>query len=160
MTRTTMSFLLNCLKRNPNNQFVGRIQQQIERLKHNLTEAFSETHHLKRPAPDEPIDGLDDAKRQRLDAQAVNGTAALQQRSSGYPTLPPGPVSLAQLWTLTNDPQTAAFHAERFPAHAVPQVITALIQTVDQRRIDEAVNAVRARWLNLSKQASASAISK
>ncbi|KAK4507226.1 hypothetical protein PRZ48_000961 [Zasmidium cellare] len=158
MTRTTMSFLLNCLKRNPNNAFAGRIQQQVERLKHTLIEAFSETHHLKRPAPDEPVDGLDDAKRQRLDTEAINGTTPLQQRPPTYAPLPQGPVSLAQLWTLTNDPQTAGFHAERLPSHVVTQLIPALVQSIPQTRIDEAINVIRSRWLNLGKQTSTSGV--
>jgi symplekin len=65
MTRTTMAFLTNCLKRNPNSTFASRLQQQVERLKHHLTEIFS-NQQLKRPAPDEPVDGLDDAKGQWL----------------------------------------------------------------------------------------------
>lgn len=158
MTRTTISFLLNCLKRNANNAFAGRIQQQVERLKHNLTEAFSESHQLKRPAPDEPVDGLDDAKRQRLDAEVSNGTTPLQQRPPSYPPLPPGPVSLAQLWTLTNDPQTSGFHVERLPPQVVTQLIPALVQSILQSKIDEAINVVRSRWLNLGKQPSQSAL--
>ncbi|KAK4636334.1 mRNA cleavage and polyadenylation specificity factor complex subunit pta1 [Fulvia fulva] len=153
MTRTTMSFLLNCLKRNPNSAFAGRIQQQIERLKHGLIEVFSENHHLKRPAPEEPVDGLDDAKRQRLDADATNGTNRSQQHipHTGYPPLPPGPMSLAQLWTLTNDRSVAEFQADRLPIPIIQQLIPAMLNAVPKEKLDEAINAVRSRWLDLTR---------
>ncbi|KAF7189719.1 mRNA cleavage and polyadenylation specificity factor complex subunit pta1 [Pseudocercospora fuligena] len=159
MTRTTMSFLLNCLKRNPNHALAGRMQQGIERLKHSLTEVFSENHQLKRPAPDEPIDGLDDAKRQRLDAEAVNGTTPLQQSvGPSYPPLPPGPVSIAQIWTLTNHQQSATFDVTRLPLPTVVQLVPALLQAVPQQKINEAINAVRTRWLGIGDRVQAAEV--
>ncbi|EME48588.1 hypothetical protein DOTSEDRAFT_67585 [Dothistroma septosporum NZE10] len=159
MTRTTMSFLLNCLKRNPNNAFAGRVQQQIERLKHGLIEVFSENHHLKRPAPDEPVDGLNDAKRQRLDADATNGTNRSQQHhpQAQYPPLPSGPMCLAQLWTLTSERSVAEFQADRLPPQLILQLVPAVLNAVPKEKLDEAVNVVRARWLSLSRGTSASA---
>ncbi|CAK4032037.1 mRNA cleavage and polyadenylation specificity factor complex subunit pta1 [Lecanosticta acicola] len=155
MTRTVMSFLMNCIKRNHNNAFSARIQQQLERLRHGLIEVFSDNHQHKRPAPDEPVDGLDDAKRQKLDAEATNGIAPLQQRPPTYPPLPPGPVSLAQLWTLTTDPHVSSFHAERLPASVLPQLVPALVSSLSHVQINDAINVVRSRWLHLGKQNSA-----
>lgn len=157
MTRTTMSFLMNCLKRNPNNSFAGRLQQQLERLRHGLVEVFSENNQHKRPAPDEPVDGLDDAKRQKLDAEAVNGTTPLQQRSTTYLPLPAGPVSLAQIWTLTNDRNASSFHAERLPVAVLPQLVPAIVASLNQDQINDAINEVRTRWLRLGKQGAAPA---
>ncbi|SMQ46888.1 unnamed protein product [Zymoseptoria tritici ST99CH_3D1] len=157
MTRTTMSFLLNCLKRNPNSTFAGRIQQQIERLKHNLTEVFSENNQLKRPAPDAPANGLDDAKRQRLNHAAANGAPVQQQRPhpprpTAYPPLPPGPVSLAQIWTLTDDVRINTFPVERVPRNIMETLVPALFQALTEDRLNEAINVVRSRWLELSKK--------
>lgn len=167
MTRTTMSFLINCLKRNPNSTFALRLQQQVERLKHHLIEVFSTHHQLKRPAPDEPVDGLDDAKRQRLDNAATNG-ATPQQRPPppqqqhldppSYPPLPDGPVSLAQIWTLTGDARANTFHAERLPAQAVTQLVPAMLNSLSQEKLNEAINVVRTRWLSLSREGPASAL--
>lgn len=165
MTRTTMSFLLNCLKRNPNSTFALRLQQQVERLKHHLTEALS-IQQLKRPAPDEPVDGLDDAKRQRLDNAVANGATQLQRppppaqqlQPPSYPPLPAGPVSIAQLWTLTADARANTFHAERLPSQAVTQLVPAIFQSLSQERLNDAINVVRTRWLNISRQAPASAV--
>lgn len=165
MTRTTMSFLLNCLKRNPNSTFALRLQQQVERLKHHLTEALS-IQHLKRPAPDEPVDGLDDAKRQRLDNAITNGATQLQRapppqqqlQPPSYAPLPAGPVSIAQLWTLTADARANTFHAERLPAQAVTQLVPAIFQSLSQERLNDAINVVRTRWLNISRQAPPTAL--
>jgi symplekin len=165
MTRTTMSFLLNCLKRNPNSTFAMRLQQQVERLKHHLTEVFS-VQHLKRSAPDEPVDGLDDAKRQRLDNAAANGATQLQRplppqqqlQPPTYPPLPAGPISLAQLWTLTGDARANTFHAERLPSQAVTQLVPAIFHSLSQERLNDAINVVRTRWLNISQHSPASAI--
>lgn len=152
MTRTTMSFLLNCLKRNPNGAFAIRIQQHLERLKHNLNSAFLETPHLKRPALDEPVDGLSNAKRQRVNADVTNGTSLLQQHPPSHPLLPAGPVSLAQLWTLTSNQNTATFHVERLPQSSVIQLVLALLPTIADQKVTTAVNAVRSRWLTVEEQ--------
>lgn len=151
MTRTTMSFLLNFLKRNPNGAFAIRIQQHIERLKHNLNSAFSDTSNLKRPAPDEPIDGLNDLKRQRVNADITNGTSLLQQQPSGHQPLPAGPVSLAQLWTLTNNQAATAFHVERLPPASVAQLVRALMPAISDQKLTAAINVVRSRWLSLDQ---------
>ena len=152
MTRTTMSFLLNCLKRNPNGAFAVRIQQHIERLKHNLNSAFSENPHLKRPAPDEPVDGLNDAKRQRVNADVANGTSLLQQHPPSHPPLPAGPISLAQLWTLTNNQTAATFHAERLPPASVTELVRALLPAISDSKVTAAINVVRSRWLSVENR--------
>lgn len=166
MTRTTMAFLTNCLKRNPNSTFALRLQQQVERLKHHLTEIFS-NQQLKRPAPDEPVDGLDDAKRQRLDNAAANGVTQLQRppppqhqqpQPPSYPPLPAGPVSVAQLWTLTGDARANTFHAERLPPQVVTQLVPAIFQSLSQEKLSDAINVVRSRWLTLSRQTPATAL--
>lgn len=155
MTRTTMSFLLNCLKRNPNNSFAGRIQQQVERLRHGLIDVFSENHHLKRSAPDEPVDGLDDAKRQRIDTAAANGITPLQQQQQqqqpSYPPLPAGPISLAQLWTLTHNRTAARFDVSRLPAATVAQLVLAMLPSLPDHKLNGAINLIRSRWLMVSK---------
>ncbi|KAM3419119.1 hypothetical protein BST61_g5067 [Cercospora zeina] len=151
ITRTAMSFILNCIKRNPNGPFAGRLQQHHDRLKHNLNSVLSENPQLKRAAPDEPIDGLDDAKRQRLNADATNGTSTLQQQTPSYASLPSGPVSLAQLWTLTTNQNAASFHAERLPLQSVIQLVQALLPSVPDDKLSNALNIVRSRFESLSK---------
>ncbi|PPJ60239.1 hypothetical protein CBER1_01325 [Cercospora berteroae] len=151
MTRTAMSFVLNCVKRNPNGPFGPRLQQHHERLKHHLNAVLSENPQLKRAAPDEPIDGLDDAKRQRLNKDATNGTSILQQQTPAYAALPAGPISLAQLWTLTTNQNAASFHVERVPRESVIQLVQALIPSIPDDKLSMAVNIMRSRLLSLNK---------
>ena len=154
MTRTTMSFLLNVLKRNPTHTLAGRIQQQVERLRYTLTEVFfDQANQLKRSAPDEPIDGLDENKRRRLDTEVENGTTPLQQQQpQAPPLLPRGPVSYAQLYTLNSDPKAAGFHVEAIPLPIVAQLVPAIFARVDGARLDEATTAVQARYLQLQQR--------
>ena len=149
MTRTTMSFLMNVLKRNPAHPLAGRIQQQGERLRHMLTDAFSEHNPLKRGAPDEPIDGLSDDKRQKLDRDAERGTTPQQQQ---LPPLPAGPVSLAQLWTLMNDQGAAGFHVEAIPQHIVSQLVPPLLTSINPAQFEAAINIVKSRYLEVQRR--------
>lgn len=151
MTRTTMTFLLHVLKRNPHHNLAGRMQQHIERLRHTLMQAFSDANQLKRPASDEPTDGLDDAKRQRVDT-SIGAVPTPQQNIQASTTIPSGS-TVAQLFTLSNDKAATSFHVEAIPYNIVAQLIVPLMQSVDQTRFDQAINIVKARYINLSKQA-------
>lgn len=152
MTRTTMAFLVHALKRNPQHNLAGRIQQHVERLRHTLVQVFSEAQQLKRPAPDEPIDGLDAAKRQRVEREAAQGTAQQQRPSIQTSTYLPPNASVAQLFTLSEDRAATNFHVQAIPYHIVSQLVTPLLQSVDQGHFDEAINVVKSRYLNLGKQ--------
>ncbi|KAK4540031.1 hypothetical protein LTR36_009847 [Oleoguttula mirabilis] len=159
MTRTTMSFLLNVLKRNPQHQLAIRLQQRTEQLRHGLIEVFSENGLGKRKEPDEPTDGLDDAKRRRIEISTANGTTPQQQPPPrpSHPPLPPGPVTVAQLFTLSRDPSAAGFHVGPIPLQIVAQLVPPLLQSIDQRRFDDAINAVRARILERGRLPAADA---
>lgn len=152
MTRTTMTFLLHVLKRNPHHTLAGRMQQHIERLRHSLMQAFSDANQLKRPASDEPTDGLDDAKRQRVDNAASIGAGVTPQQNIKPSTTIPHGSSIAQLFTLSADKAATGFHVTAIPYNIVAQLIAPLMQSVDQARFDEAINIVKARYINLSKQ--------
>ncbi|KAF2146618.1 uncharacterized protein K452DRAFT_262560 [Aplosporella prunicola CBS 121167] len=146
MERTTRALLLNVIKKNPNHPLAPRIQQHIERLHHMRLEIFDETNR-KRPAPIEPIDGLDQAKRQRLGAD-VSGAPS---RALGAPPLAPGPVSYAQLYTLTQDEGSRNFDVQAIPIDLVVRILVPLLTSIDKSQLDSAINAVRSRYLSLSK---------
>ena len=151
MTRTTISFLMNVLKRIPSHSLGGRMQQQIDRLRYNLNEAFEQPS--KRPAEDEPTDGLDQNKRQKIENSIDQGATPLQQPQTPWPPpLPPGPVTSAQLFTLNQDPRVAGFDVNAIPPHLVAQLVPALLSAVDQSRVTEVINIVRGRYLEFQKR--------
>ncbi|KAH0335226.1 hypothetical protein KCU81_g9107, partial [Aureobasidium melanogenum] len=145
MTRTTTAFLLNIIKKNPNHPLAGRIQQCIERLRHTLVDVFDESSR-KRAAPAEPTDGLSEAKRQRLDAQVPQPSSPASQ----IPPLPQGPVSLAQLFTLTHDQGLRSFDVNVIPSNVVLSIVAPLLKSIDKVKMDAAINAVQARYLSLA----------
>lgn len=132
-----MSIITNKDPRAPNHPMLARIQQYIERLRHSLVEAFDESSR-KRSAPSEPTDGLSDAKRQRLGAEVP-----LSRSPSGlpsYPSLPPGPVSFAQLFTLTQDQGATSFDVKAIPIDLVRRIVPLLLQSIDRPKLDHALN--------------------
>ena len=151
MTRTTMSFLMNILKRNPSHPLQQRIQAGIERLRIRLTEVFSNNgdNPLKRSAPDESTDGLSGEKRRRLDAETQDSGTP---QNAAYPALPPGPVTVAQLFTLITDQTAAGFHVEVTPPQIASALVPHLLREADQHRFETAINVVRARYLALQKR--------
>ncbi|KAL1302423.1 hypothetical protein AAFC00_002816 [Neodothiora populina] len=151
MARTTMTFLNNIIKKNPQHPMAGRIQQGIDRIRHSLPEAL-EDHNRKRPAPAEPTDGLSEAKRQRVDAQVPPINQALQP-----PSLPPGPVSYAQLFTLTREQGLKSFDVNVIPLNILQSIVVPLLASIDKGKMDHAINTVRARYLEISRPTPANA---
>ena len=97
----------------------------------------------KRGAPVEPTDGLDDAKRRRLGAE-VNTHKTI-------PPLPPGPTSIAQLYTLTSEEGLRSFDVTQLPIDLVVRIALPVLQRIDQGLLNGAVNGVRSRYLALGK---------
>jgi symplekin len=141
MERTTRSLLQNALKRQPNQPHALRMQQYIERLAQTRLDVFDETGSRKRPLPAESADGVEPTKRQRLGPQ----TPETQQ----YPPLLPGPVSHAQLWTLSNEPNANHFDVKAIPHDLVVRILPPLFRALDQNKLNGAVDAVRQRYANL-----------
>ncbi|KAF2099355.1 hypothetical protein NA57DRAFT_38555 [Rhizodiscina lignyota] len=142
MERTTRALFMSVVKKNPNHPMAGRIQQYLERLHQSRAEIFDETSR-KRAAPAEPTDGLDNAKRQRLGATEPG-------QSQWPPPLPPPPVTIHQLFTLTTDEGVRNFDVQVIPVDLVIKILTELLRTIDQSAMDKAINAIRARYLTLA----------
>lgn len=119
------------------------MQAYLDRLHQNRSEFFDESSR-KRPAPTEPIDGLDSTKRARLGA-GVPVSGALSP-----PPLPAGPVSYTQLFTLTHDQGSKSFDVSAIPHELVVKILLALLRRTDQEDLNTAINAVRSRFLSLS----------
>ncbi|KAJ4372327.1 hypothetical protein N0V83_004101 [Neocucurbitaria cava] len=139
--RTTRALLMNIMKRNPENPVNGRIQQFLERMHRTRIEVFDESNR-KRPAPSEPTDGLDPAKRQRLGAEVPSRTPPISA-----PPLPPGPVSWRQLYTLNPEGSTVNFDVQAFKdPEQLLRILVPVLQSVDGTRLDQATNIVRSRY--------------
>ena len=114
----------------------------MERLARIRLDIFDEGSR-KRGLPTEPTDGLDNNKRRRLGAE-------LSERPEPEP-LPPGPVSLGQLFTLTKDPALATFDVTSLTLDIMGRIIPPVLAHIDQQALDQALNHVRSRYLSLSK---------
>jgi symplekin len=97
-------------------------------------EIFDEANR-KRPAPTEPTDGLDQAKRQRVTTEAP------LKAHSVHP-LPAGEVSWRQLYTL--NPQgssTGNFDVQMFKdPEQLLRIVVPVLQSVDAQKLDHAIN--------------------
>ena len=140
LERTTRALLRNINKHNPNGPMAQKIDSYLLRLNQSRMAIFAEAPSLKRAAPSEPMDGMDDAKRVRL-------TGA----SAKYPPMPPPPNSFADLFSLTQDAALRAFDVKFLPADIVTTIATALLQHVETESLDGAVEAVKARYTHLQK---------
>ncbi|KAL8962604.1 MAG: hypothetical protein Q9183_005132, partial [Haloplaca sp. 2 TL-2023] len=132
--------------RNENGPFAGRIRQYLERLAQTRFELLDEGSR-KRGLPSEPTDGLDNAKRMRLGAELPDRPAP--------PPLPPGPVSHAQLFTLTGDRGLSSFDVTQLPIDLVVRITLPILHHIDQSALDAAIGDVRSRLHSLKKRQAA-----
>lgn len=117
----------------PNDPNNGRVQQFLDRMNRMHHDILQEANR-KRPAPAEPTDGLDAAKRQRV-AVAVSTPAPV------VPPLPPGPVSHRQLFTLNPEDNTAGFDVQMFKdPELLVQILVPVLQSVDATKLLNASN--------------------
>lgn len=142
MERTTRALLMNILRRNENGPFADRIKAYVDRLVRIHLDVFDEGSR-KRGPPNEPTDGLDNNKRRRLGAE-------LPERSEPDP-LPPGPVSLGQLFALTKDPALANFDVTSLTLDIMVRIIPPVLVRIHQQALEQALNHVRARLASLAK---------
>jgi symplekin len=108
--------------------------QYIERLAQLRNEVLDDSSR-KRAAPSEPVDGLDQSKRAKL-GEVVPGQTAADVR---IPPLPEGPVSIAQLFTLTDDVGLRSFDVTQLPIELVVQLTVPVMQKLDQGLLDKVI---------------------
>lgn len=149
--RTTRALLVNIVRRyvpasappqccltrdnrNPENQLSGRINQFIERMSRARHEALDESSR-KRPAPSEPTDGMEQAKRQRVGADTT------RRQQPVVPPLPEGNVSLRDLFTLNPDASIVNFDVQAFQdPEQLLRILVPILQSVDAQSLDHAIN--------------------
>lgn len=67
------------------------------------------------------------------------------------PPLPPGPISFAQLYTLTTEEGLRSFDVTALPLDLVVRITVPVLQRIDPGALDHAINAIRSRYLTLSQ---------
>lgn len=110
------------------------MQQYLDRLMQSRLEVNDDTSR-KRGLPTEPTDGLDNAKRARLDAQIP--------QLLRIPPLPPGPLSYQQLFSITEDAALSSFDVKQLPIDLLVKIVIPLLARVDQSIMTQAVDVCR-----------------
>lgn len=67
--------------------------------------------------------------------------------------MPPGPTSIAQLFTLSTDADLTRFDVTQLPIDLVVRITLPVLHGIQQPHLDGAINAVRSRYLTLSQKA-------
>ena len=138
------------MHRNDTAPLAPRIKQYVDHMTQSRLEIFDEGISRKRGLPTEPTDGLSNSKRRRLGAEVPE--------AQGAKLLPNGPNSLAQLFTLTKDPNLASFDVSQLPQNLAIIITQGLLSHINQQELDRAVSDVRTRYLTLSKASQPAAL--
>ncbi|MCJ1311786.1 hypothetical protein MMC25_005459 [Agyrium rufum] len=138
MERTVRAFLLNIYRRNETSPFAPRIKQHIDRLAQYRIELL-EGGSKKRGAPTDQFDGTDNAKRQRTEQPFRN--------LPEVPPLPSGPISIAQLYTLTEEQGLASFDVTHLPIELVLRITVPILQKIHMETLQWSVGAIRSRFV-------------
>ena len=108
-----------------------RIQQYVERLIRSRTEIFDEAHRKR--GPPELVDGNDSAKRQKVGASVAAPITNLV-----IPPLTPGPHTIAELFTITQD-KGLIFDVSQIPEDLVASIGVALMSQLDEGLLKQAI---------------------
>lgn len=126
-----LEMMLTNRYRNPSHPLLGKIQVYIERLMQSRLEVVDDASR-KRTLPVEPTDGLDNAKRARLDAL----TPPVLQ----IPPMLPGPAAYDKLFTLTQDHGLSSFDVKQLPPDLVVKIAVPLLAQVNPLMLTQAVD--------------------
>ncbi|KAK4193524.1 mRNA cleavage and polyadenylation specificity factor complex subunit pta1 [Podospora australis] len=159
MEKTTRMLMIHILKRDPNNQHAGKIQQYIERIVRSRADIFDEAGRNKRALADQAQ--YENAKRQKLEsAAAAAASAAAVAPPSPQVVIPPlalGPHTLAAVFTLTQNAGLQAFNAKQIQNDLAAKIVVKALTSLDPAVLDMAVNGIRTRFAALHAAAAAAA---
>lgn len=136
--RTTRLLFKTILVKYPAHPLVPKIKDYLVRLERSHIELLDQASR-KRSAPSDQDSDAIHMKRARLESSTP------PDQPKTYPTLPDGPISLAQLVTLTTDAHVAAFDVKALSADVVATLLVPLLQSIDERLIDQTIHEVKTR---------------
>jgi symplekin len=119
------------------------MQMYIERLMQSRLDVVDDASR-KRGLPIEPTDGLDSAKRARLDAE----TPPLLK----IPPMAPGPASHDKLFTLTQDIGLSSFDVKQLPPDLVVKIAVPLLAQVNPSLLTQAVDVSNYPFRHICQQ--------
>ncbi|KAH8675421.1 hypothetical protein BX600DRAFT_546236 [Xylariales sp. PMI_506] len=141
LEKTTRMLLTHLLRRDSRNPQAGRIQQYLERLMQSRADIF------------------DGASRKRAMMEQADGAGAKRQRTEPeqmeiqITPLGPGPHSLADIFTFTQNEGLRNFDVSLVPAALVAKLSVNIVAHLDSGLLDRAVNGVRNRLAELHQAA-------
>ena len=108
-------------------------------MKHARMELFDEASR-KRALPEQAAAGPVEVKRQKTEAAAPQPPLRIQP-------LTPGPHTLAEVFSLTNNPGLQVFDVTNVPAPLTARINVRTLASLDQGQLDLAINVRLQRFL-------------
>lgn len=139
LQRTTRALLRYVLRIFPQHPLAEKMDTYLRRLQSSTTAVFTQAQSLKRPA--EAAEGSEDAKRQKLEPVRK------------FPPMPPPPNTYAQLFTLIDNQEFQQFDVKILPEEVVCLISSALMQHIDSKSLDEAIEEVQQRFQKIQDSA-------
>lgn len=121
----------------PQNPYNPRIQAYVERLMRSRAEIFDDAGR-KRALAEQQQAAYSEAKRQKM---ASEPAVVVPQASFA----PPGPNSLAALFTLTDNVAFHGLDASQIPAPMATKLVVSSLSRLDPQELERAVNIIRER---------------
>lgn len=114
----------------------GRISGYLDHMQQVRADVLEERGR-KRSPPIEPTDGLDNAKRQRLDAEIPEAPPPHYPVSAQFPG---GHCTVADIFMLSNEAYLKGFDAHLISLSIIQQVTGPLLRAADNARLFQAVD--------------------
>lgn len=142
LQRTTRALLRFVMRILPQHPLAEKVDLYLRRLQSSTTAVFAQAQAVKRPAEQMG----DNNKRQKVEAV------------KRFLPMPPPPHSYAQLFTLVENREFQQFDVSVLSEDIVSALSSALMQHIDSKSLDEAVEEVQQRLRKIQDTAKASAI--
>lgn len=140
MEKTLRSLLNHLVRRDPNHPLAAKMDAYAKRLERQKQEIFDRPDNKR--GPPEPTDGLDDAKRQKLNANV----AVVKPRLIVPPLTPAKNHTAKELYTITDDAGLQAFDVGMLPADLVLKIVVSILPKIDSDLLKQATDGVLARY--------------
>jgi symplekin len=155
--KTTRALLLSINKRlieivketRKDNPWIGKIQQHVERLAQSRHDIFDEASRKRGYAAEPMMEGVDSNKRARM--HGLTPVSTPPQGQVTVPPLPTGPVSVKDLFTVTQDVAMKGFDVTGVPHDLAHKVVAAIIYQLDGNKLTQTIEGIKARLIPIER---------